>query len=460
MSEYNLPFETYCGKVKVEPTDEPLTPFGGLVPFVAFLKKSGIIERLAQSCPVVRTSPNALEVRDIIISYMLTTLFDGKHFSDVNYLRNDAVIPELFKIKRIAGDDTIRRFFKSLDVQRASEWINQASKNMYNVLPEQYILDWDSTVITRYGNQELAEVGYNPAKRGRKSHHPLLAIVADTRLCFHYTLRAGNTVSSSDAVKCMEQALGLVGKDKQPWLNRGDIGFGTDKIMKWHESSSERPYYLFKLKKTANVKKAIYSIKDEDWQGCSSYGILQTSERQLQLSDWDKPRRVVFTRKLVCKIPAFQEDNLWDIYEHKYDAYITSLPVEHSSSWQIVDLYKERADCENVFDEIKNQWGFGGFCAKSKVVTEVAARFLLLSYNLWSLFTRAMSAESHSEAKTTRRIYLMVAGKKIRTARETLVKIALPKHRMKKLAEGYRNIHRWLNSTAPQLESMSKLMPP
>jgi hypothetical protein len=276
MSEYNLPFETYCGKVKVEPTDEPLTPFGGLVPFVAFLKKSGIIERLAQSCPVVRTSPNALEVRDIIISYMLTTLFDGKHFSDVNYLRNDAVIPELFKIKRIAGDDTIRRFFKSLDVQRASEWINQASKNMYNVLPEQYILDWDSTVITRYGNQELAEVGYNPAKRGRKSHHPLLAIVADTRLCFHYTLRAGNTVSSSDAVKCMEQAIGLVGKDKQPWLNRGDIGFGTDKIMKWHESSSERPYYLFKLKKTANVKKAIYSIKDEDWQGCSSYGIVKS----------------------------------------------------------------------------------------------------------------------------------------------------------------------------------------
>jgi hypothetical protein len=94
------------------------------------------------------------------------------------------------------------------------------------------------------------------------------------------------------------------------------------------------------------------------------------------------------------------------------------------------------------------------------VVTEVAARFLLLSYNLWSLFTRAMSAESHSEAKTTRRMYLMVAGKKIRTARETLVKIAVPGHRVKKLTEGYKNIHRWLNSTAPQLESMSKLMPP
>ena len=24
-------------------------------------------------------------------------------------------------------------------------------------------------------------------------------------------------------------------------------------------------------------------------------------------------------------------------------------------------LYRDRADCENVFDELKNQWGWGGF---------------------------------------------------------------------------------------------------
>lgn len=42
--------------------------------------------------------------------------------------------------------------------------------------------DLDSTVMTRYGTQQGAARGYNPAKRGRASHHPLMAFVSDTRM--------------------------------------------------------------------------------------------------------------------------------------------------------------------------------------------------------------------------------------------------------------------------------------
>jgi Transposase DDE domain len=34
----------------------------------------------------------------------------------------------------------------------------------------------------------------------------------------------------------------------------------------------------------------------------------------------------------------------------------TDYEVEH-----IGQLYRDRADCENGFDEIKNQWGWGGY---------------------------------------------------------------------------------------------------
>src|SRR5438067_5457213 len=40
--------------------------------------------------------------------------------------------------------------------------------------PTKVIFDLDSTILTVYGKQELARVGYNPAKRGRASYHPLL----------------------------------------------------------------------------------------------------------------------------------------------------------------------------------------------------------------------------------------------------------------------------------------------
>lgn len=36
---------------------------------------------------------------------------------------------------------------------------------------------------------------------------------------------------------------------------------------------------------------------------------------------------------------------------------------------QIGQLYRDRADCENGFDEIKNQWGWGGYSTQPIFVT-------------------------------------------------------------------------------------------
>ena len=41
-----------------------------------------------------------------------------------------------------------------------------------NVQFDNFTLDIDSSVITRYGEQEGALRGYNPSKKGRASHHP------------------------------------------------------------------------------------------------------------------------------------------------------------------------------------------------------------------------------------------------------------------------------------------------
>jgi hypothetical protein len=38
-------------------------------------------------------------------------------------------------------------------------------------------LTFDSSVLVRYGEQEGAKKGYNPAKHGRPSHSPLLAFL-------------------------------------------------------------------------------------------------------------------------------------------------------------------------------------------------------------------------------------------------------------------------------------------
>jgi hypothetical protein len=53
--------------------------------------------------------------------------------------------------------------------------------------------------------------------------------------------------------------------------------------MAWHEQDN-KPHYLFKLRLTKNLKRVVARLKEEDWQGCHNFGILQTAELKNQ---WD-----------------------------------------------------------------------------------------------------------------------------------------------------------------------------
>jgi hypothetical protein len=69
-------------------------------------------------------------------------------------------------------------------------------------------LDVDSSVLTRWGSQiEGGAKGYNPKNRGRASHHPLLAFVADWRLVANFWLRPGNTSSSNNVLAFLKATL-------------------------------------------------------------------------------------------------------------------------------------------------------------------------------------------------------------------------------------------------------------
>lgn len=456
MGEEDFSFETHCGNVKVEATNDAMTPYGGLVPFASFLKKTGILESLSSSCPVERISPNASSVYDILCSLMLTSLCDGKRFDHVNRLRYDPVLPGLFGMNKVVSDDTLRRFLLSVEPAAGRNWFANSTQSIWSCLPKGFILDWDSTVMTKYGKQEGAEIGYNPTKRGRPSFHPLMAIVAGTRLCPYYRWRPGNTGSSSEWIEAMEECLDWLGENNRPSLNRGDVGFGNEKIMHWHETVPNAPKYLFKLKITAKTKDLINSIEEDKWLGECSAGLLQVTESIIELSGWSKPRRVILGRRLFRKESALDASSLYDVIEYKYEAYITDLVEEEANEWQIVELYKQRADCENVFDELKNQWGFDGFCSKTSHVTEHAARMTLITYNLWNLFSRLMEPGKHIEARTGRRWFLIIASRMVETAREKMVKISIKDKWKEDLMQGYKRIYDWLNSTAPQLISASK----
>jgi len=228
-----------------------------------------------------------------------------------------------------------------------------------------------------------------------------MGIVAGTRLCPAYRFRSGNTVSASQWREAMGDAQRWLG-ERKVWLNRGDLGFGHEAIMQWHEQAADRPRFLFKLKLTAGVRAGLHAVAESDWQGPASVGAWQVAEGRLHLHGWSTERRVIFTRQLQGEIPSEKSGEFWSRNKHEFAVYVTNLP-EGYNGWQVQQLYRERADAENVFDELKNQWGFSGFCAKSRAVSELAERLLLVVYNLWVLFVRFIVPHKHTEAKRGRR---------------------------------------------------------
>ena len=139
-------FATPGGRVRLSVAKDALTPFGGLVPSAADAKHMGIIDTLAADGPVRRTSPNAAPVCEVLRSFMLTALTDGRRCSPIERLREDPTIPELFGMAPVGGDDTVRRFFKSVDPVLGAEWIARHAKPRWGALPDPILLDWDSTV--------------------------------------------------------------------------------------------------------------------------------------------------------------------------------------------------------------------------------------------------------------------------------------------------------------------------
>src|SRR6201981_4179931 len=83
----------------------------------------------------------------------------------------------------------------------------------------------------------------------------------------------------------------------------------------------------------------------------------------------------------------------------EYAVLVTSLDSEILTVGQ---LYRDRADCENNFDELKNQWGWGGFTTRDLKRCRLMAGGVALGFHWGNLFVRLAAPTPHPEAITSR----------------------------------------------------------
>lgn len=459
--------DTFAGRVHVEWDNRAtVTPLGQLPFFIEYLKQGGLFDGWVADCPLHFTSPNAPKKRDVLGTVLLSVLCGHRRYAHITALRCDPVNPPLLGMGKVVSEDAVRRAFDKIDEERGLTWLQEhLDYCTAPLLGEPWILDVDTTVKPLYGHQDGAVVSYNPHKPGRPSHSYHTYMLANLRLVLAVEVAPGNQHTSKHSAPGLWELLdGLAGEHK-PALIRGDASFGNEPVMR--EAEQRRQPYLFKLRLTKGVKRAIERAMGEaDWQDAGAGW--QGKDGELRLIGWSRQRRVVILRRRVERSLALTErdgggqlalgfveiDGAREVWE--YAVLVTSSAFEIATIGQ---LYRDRADCENAFDELKNQWGWGGFTTHDLKRCRLMARCVALIFNWWNLFVRLADPDHHREAITSRPLLLAAIGRQSSHAGRTTMTITSTHGKHQQARRALRRIAAFfaeLRKTAEQLTAVER----
>ena len=450
------------------------TPNAQLAFFAEFLQTTGLFKSWVDSCPLNYTSPNAPTKSDVLGTWLLGILAGHNRYSHITGLRGDMVSPQILGMNKIISEDAMRRALSRLSAEDSQAWLEPHLKKSTTVaLGTPWILDIDTTIKPLYGKQSGAELGYNPHKPGRPSHALHTYWVANLRLVLDVVVTAGNEHSALSARPGLMQVLRGLEQAQLPRLVRGDCGFGNEPFIRELEEMGQA--YLFKLKRTQGVKTLLNRLlKKEGWisPGPQDQG-WSVIEDKLQLGGWEKERRVIVLKRPAKESIAISvkrqakgkkgaepmQDVLFPdekVQPWEYAVMVTNsdFPVE-----SIGQLYRDRADAENGFDELKNQWGWGGFTTQDIERCQTSARGVALIYNWWSWFCRAANPKARMEAITSRPLLLAGVGRATKHAGKTTLYLT-PMHAAKdKVIAMVDNIRRALAHSRHVAEQLAQTSP-
>ncbi len=426
--------QTPSGRVQVRwDADGAATPMGQLAFFIEFLTLTGLWSSWQEGCPLGYSSPNAPSKAEVLGTWMLSILSGHRRYSHVTAIRCDGVNPGLLGMGKVISEDALRRALLAIPEDRGREWLDgHLSDATAPLLDAPWILDIDTTIKPLYGRQEGAAVSYNPKKPGRPSHSYHTYLMAGLRMVLGVEVKAGDEHSGCHSLPGLLKLLDSLPVERRPKIVRGDCGFGSDGIMRELETRSQP--YLFKLRLSKNVKRHIerlfnvsgWTDAGQGWEGMDS---------ELALTGWEGARRVAVLRRPLQGEMLIAHENdgqQWlgfieadrkagkRITGYEYAVLVTNLEYEVRSLGQ---LYRDRADAENAFDELKNQWGWGGFTTRDLHRCQLSARAVALIYNWWSLFVRLANPKARREAITSRPWLLSSVGRATSHAGQTTITI-------------------------------------
>jgi len=274
--------------LSIEYSDKPVTPFGGMALMKRFVDQTGIRKCLAGLELPQGRSNRAYDPAHIIEGFWLGIWTGASRYIHCDWLRQDETLAAIFGYECLPSQSTYSRFFGKFSQARNTAVFPPLQRWFFSLINIGAVtVDFDSTVITLEGTQEGSAKGYNPNRKGRNSHHPLMAFISQTRM-----------VACSNCVGFMRETFEEALAGVKVGLVRADSGFYTDEIM---AALEERGLpCIIAAKAYANLKHEIHGLKD--WVEICP-GIAVKEWRHQPANPKAKARRHIVVRKQISRRP-------------------------------------------------------------------------------------------------------------------------------------------------------------
>jgi len=370
-----------------------LTQFAGVSLIEQFFRRIGLQGALARHIRFAQRN-NRYSISESLETLLYPLVLGLGRIETTEPLRHNGVFQYLAGLPGYPDATTLRRFLDRFARRGRNSLVklHDAWRAAMLRQPSQAVFDLDSTVLTVYGRQEHAEVGYNPKKRGRPSYLPLLCFEGNTQDCWEGSYHPGDTHVSTITIPLLERAFPKLPASIREVRVRADSAFYDHEIIEFIEGKGA--FYAIVARLTRPLKSRLsglryHRVSSGVWAGEFAYFP----------RGWPGPRRFVVIRRPVPEEPSAQL-TLFQMGGYTYQALVTNLSLQPLNLWR---FYNQRARAELIIRELKYAYALGKIPTDDYQANEAFFQIVLLAYNLLNWFKR-LCAPPHLLRATLQRL--------------------------------------------------------
>jgi hypothetical protein len=398
-------------------TGTNITKYAGLSPIMKFFGKLKIGQKLNKIFPTTMHNASKFTNVQILLTVILSSLAGIKRISRISNFSSDGLLKAMLGLKKQINENAISAFVKSLGQAGAYSLQDFCFVQIKSFIKKTAVtsltLDCDSTVFTVYGNQQGAEKGYNPHKKGAKSYHPLLAFGSELKIVVNSWFRPGSAYTSNGVCEFIKQTVAALPEGIKLFF-RADSGFFDGKLFDLLELLGIS--YLVKVK----LKNLVCLLEQQAWNVTSENKDVAICEFDYKGLGWSKTRKLKAVRSVKQWRTVEYFGEIVKVAEYEYACFCSDLQL---SGLELYKKYSERSTSETWIEQVKSQLMAGKTLTNDFWANDILWQLNVFAYNLSVIMRFKIKKLWRQEHTTFKEWFINVPAKLVSSGGQLFMKI-------------------------------------